>query len=478
MGRDSSDSIAVDPASWSGAHPAAMPALGLALQVRAVSLELPLHSAGEQPPERRQQPSRERRGPPFEFQRHSGSRPLRDDPMLDPIGGAVVEGGQDKQPWQLDLGHSHLLGRLTAEHGPRLAKARAHAHRCGGQERNALDGGDEVRPVGKIGHDREHGFGWRLDQEFDRNPHVASAPDFQPRWRPSRRRQHYHGVDFEHRPTHSSAASLCRNRSQPTLKPVRRRRIYFYAVQPGDIIFDIVAEDTDHPVATVSFETPAGQIQIMAEVEEEGRTLRLIGMHIQGAGANAVGIANLRILVDADMERWTTMSSKLKERLERLGRVRDVDRVASGSPVDLVLRPGPDRAKIKRIDATMALARRGMTMLRAKRAIEAMLDDGEVVVEVPTVEDFAALARDLSKAGVQAARIATDPVDVRSLRVSLGMSQEQFARRFNLDLDALQNWEQGRRSPERAVWSYLRVIAADPKAAARAQEEGARRRTG
>jgi putative transcriptional regulator len=98
------------------------------------------------------------------------------------------------------------------------------------------------------------------------------------------------------------------------------------------------------------------------------------------------------------------MSSRLKERLERLGPVRGVDRVASGSPVDLVLRAGPDRAKIKTIDATMALARRGMTLLRAKRAIEAMLADGEVAVGVPTVEDWAALARDLTKAGVETAR--------------------------------------------------------------------------
>jgi putative transcriptional regulator len=52
------------------------------------------------------------------------------------------------------------------------------------------------------------------------------------------------------------------------------------------------------------------------------------------------------------------------------------------------------------------------------------------------------------------------------------MSQEQFALRYNLDLDAVQNWEQGRRAPERAVLSYLRVIKADPKTAARAQEEG------
>ena len=123
----------------------------------------------------------------------------------------------------------------------------------------------------------------------------------------------------------------------------------------------------------------------------------------------------------------------------------------------------------------MALARRGMTLLRAKRAVEAMLDDGEITVGVPTVEDYATLAGELRKAGVEVRRIATDPVDVRALRLSLGMSQEQFARRYNLDLDALQNWEQGRRSPERAVCSYLRVIAARPEEAARAQEEDASR---
>ncbi len=167
------------------------------------------------------------------------------------------------------------------------------------------------------------------------------------------------------------------------------------------------------------------------------------------------------------------MRSKLKERFARLGPVQVIDRVRSGSPVDLVLRPGPDRTKLKTVDATMALARRGMTMLRAKRAIETMLADGEVVVGVPIVEDLPTLASELRKAGVKAARIVTGSVDVRALRLKLGMSQEQFARRYNLDLDSLQNWEQGRRVPERAVLSYLRVIAADPQLAARAQEDTA-----
>jgi putative transcriptional regulator len=94
------------------------------------------------------------------------------------------------------------------------------------------------------------------------------------------------------------------------------------------------------------------------------------------------------------------MQSKLKERLERLGPVRDINRAASVSPVDLVLRAGPDRAKIKSIDATMALAKRGMTLWQAKRAIEALLDEGEVAVTLPKVEHRATLAHDLRKAGV------------------------------------------------------------------------------
>jgi hypothetical protein len=73
--------------------------------------------------------------------------------------------------------------------------------------------------------------------------------------------------------------------------------------QPDDITFDVVAEETDHPVATVSFETPAGEIKIMAELEEVGRALHLVGLHIQGAAANAIGIANLRVLADVVMEK-------------------------------------------------------------------------------------------------------------------------------------------------------------------------------
>jgi len=57
------------------------------------------------------------------------------------------------------------------------------------------------------------------------------------------------------------------------------------------------------------------------------------------------------------------------------------------------------------------------------------------------------------------------------MRAKLQLTQEQFALRFGFDLNSVQNWEQGRRAPDRAILSYLRVIERDPETAARAQEE-------
>lgn len=57
---------------------------------------------------------------------------------------------------------------------------------------------------------------------------------------------------------------------------------------------------------------------------------------------------------------------------------------------------------------------------------------------------------------------------VRALRAALGLSQAQFARRFGFTVDAIQQYEQGRRIPSGPASTLLRVIAADPDAVARA----------
>lgn len=163
-------------------------------------------------------------------------------------------------------------------------------------------------------------------------------------------------------------------------------------------------------------------------------------------------------------------NSTLKAQLARLGQVRDVDRVLSGSPVDLVLQKA--KAKPEAVTAALALAKRGLSLLRAKRAVEAMLVEGRAEIHVPTVENSSKLIAELEAAGIAAREQASDAVDVKALRERLGLSQSQFARRFNLALDAVQNWERGARKPDRAANSYLRVIALAPDVAAKAQEVG------
>jgi putative transcriptional regulator len=59
-------------------------------------------------------------------------------------------------------------------------------------------------------------------------------------------------------------------------------------------------------------------------------------------------------------------------------------------------------------------------------------------------------------------------VDVRAVRAGTGLSRAEFARRFALDPRALQEWEQGRRRPDRAARAYLTVIARRPEAVAEA----------
>jgi len=55
-------------------------------------------------------------------------------------------------------------------------------------------------------------------------------------------------------------------------------------------------------------------------------------------------------------------------------------------------------------------------------------------------------------------------VDVRAVRAATGLGRAEFARKYALDLRALQDWEQGRRRPDRAARAYLTVIARRPDA--------------
>ncbi len=53
-------------------------------------------------------------------------------------------------------------------------------------------------------------------------------------------------------------------------------------------------------------------------------------------------------------------------------------------------------------------------------------------------------------------------VDVRAIRKHVGLSQAKFAARFGFSLDAIRNWEQGRRLPDVAARAFLMVIEREP----------------
>lgn len=61
-----------------------------------------------------------------------------------------------------------------------------------------------------------------------------------------------------------------------------------------------------------------------------------------------------------------------------------------------------------------------------------------------------------------------DEVDVAKIRKAMKLSQREFAGRFGFAIDAVQNWEQGRRVPDGAARAYLQVIAREPEAVRRA----------
>ena len=49
----------------------------------------------------------------------------------------------------------------------------------------------------------------------------------------------------------------------------------------------------------------------------------------------------------------------------------------------------------------------------------------------------------------------------KHVRFKLGLTQEEFAARFEIPLGTLRDWEQRRREPDTAALAYLKVIAAD-----------------
>ena len=167
--------------------------------------------------------------------------------------------------------------------------------------------------------------------------------------------------------------------------------------------------------------------------------------------------------------------SRLKARSGPRVQVQDVPRVISGSPGRFLLTSKPSTINAPR--AALALAKRHMPLRDAHSVVTRLFDHGEAVVELPQVESAAAMARELASCNVIARPYgAPQKIDVRTIRDATGLSQEEFALQFGLELATLRNWEQGRSEPDTAARNFLTTIAKDPNAVRAALvDEGPRR---
>ncbi|MCK4578417.1 MAG: helix-turn-helix domain-containing protein [Candidatus Marinimicrobia bacterium] len=57
-----------------------------------------------------------------------------------------------------------------------------------------------------------------------------------------------------------------------------------------------------------------------------------------------------------------------------------------------------------------------------------------------------------------------EPADIKAIREKLSMSQSEFALMIGVSVATLQNWEQGRRTPEGPARALLKIAAEDPEA--------------
>lgn len=85
--------------------------------------------------------------------------------------------------------------------------------------------------------------------------------------------------------------------------------------------------------------------------------------------------------------------------------------------------------------------------------------------------DFRSLVKSVHQAGrirrgsMKASRTFTfKPADIKAIRLKLSKSQSEFALMIGVSVATLQNWEQGRRTPEGPARALLKVAAENPEA--------------
>lgn len=78
-------------------------------------------------------------------------------------------------------------------------------------------------------------------------------------------------------------------------------------------------------------------------------------------------------------------------------------------------------------------------------------------------------ALEIAEGRAEPARVYSAPkaIDVKALRTSMGMTQEQFAAQFGFTKAAVRDWEQNRREPVATARIVLKMIEQEPEAVKR-----------
>jgi len=157
-------------------------------------------------------------------------------------------------------------------------------------------------------------------------------------------------------------------------------------------------------------------------------------------------------------------NSASRERLVRLVPVRDADPPPSfsGELVTLVLR------RVGRFDRRITVATRlraaGLTLKAAHNAITRLAEADVAVCTIAEGADIPSLARDLLELDVRIFRERRPDADlVAEVRARHGLSQREFAAVLGIDLDTLQNWEQGRNRPDSSALKLIAAFDAAPE---------------
>lgn len=84
-------------------------------------------------------------------------------------------------------------------------------------------------------------------------------------------------------------------------------------------------------------------------------------------------------------------------------------------------------------------------------------------------QDFESFQQGMAEAhaflekGARDGFVVHEPVNVRRVRERVKLTRKQFAARYHLDSRTVEQWEQGRRKPDKSTDTYLRLIEKAPE---------------